>query len=131
MTLDIRGSLKNTKLSSNKYFVIEELISNSIDAFLIRRNQDPSKMDLKVTVSIDLFKTGFLDDQIDLRISCTDNGCGLGDDQTDAFITKDTSYKDDLSIVGIGKCKGAGRIQFFHSFEKIGVRSTYAEDARI
>jgi hypothetical protein len=31
MTLDIRGSLKNTKLSSNKYVVIEELISNAID----------------------------------------------------------------------------------------------------
>lgn len=131
MTLDIRGSLKNTKLSSNKYVVVEELISNSIDAFLIRRNQDPSKTDLKVTVSIDLFKTGLLDDQIDLLISCTDNGCGLGDEQTDAFITKDTSYKDDLSIAGIGKCKGAGRIQFFHSFEKVSIRSTYRDDDRI
>lgn len=128
MTLDIRGSLKNTKISSNKYVVVEELISNSIDSFLIRRSQDPSTMDLKVTVSIRLFTTGLLDDQLDIAISCTDNGCGLGDDQTDAFLTKDTSYKDDLLIAGIGKCKGAGRIQFFHSFEEVGIRSTYRVD---
>ncbi len=128
MTLDIRGSLKNTKASSNKYVVIEELISNSIDSFLIRRNQDSSKMDLEVTVSISLFASGLLGDEFDIAISCTDNGCGLGDEQTDAFITKDTSYKDDLSIAGIGKCKGAGRIQFFHSFEKFGIRSTYREN---
>ncbi|WP_404979930.1 transposase [Bradyrhizobium sp. Arg816] len=31
-----------------------------------------------------------------------------------AFLTKDTSYKDELPIFGIGQCKGAGRIQFFH-----------------
>jgi hypothetical protein len=131
MTLDIRGSLKNTKLSSSKYVVIEELISNSIDSFLIRRNQDPAKLDLKITVSIDLFQTDLLDDRLDVRISCTDNGCGLGDEQTDAFLTKDTSYKDDLSIAGIGKCKGAGRIQFFHSFEKVGIRSTYRQGDRV
>lgn len=131
MTLDIRGSLKNTKLSSNKYVVIEELISNSIDSFLIRRNTAPSKLDLKVTVSIELYQTDLLDDRLDVRISCTDNGCGLGDAQTDAFLTKDTSYKDDLSIAGIGKCKGAGRIQFFHSFEKVGIRSTYRHGDRI
>ncbi|MEO6217583.1 MAG: hypothetical protein ABIO86_16260 [Sphingomonas sp.] len=127
MTLDIRGSLKNTKVSSNKYVVIEEMISNSIDSFLIRRHQDSSKADLEVTISISLFSSDLLGDQLDITLSCTDNGCGLGDAQTDAFLTKDTSYKDDLSIAGIGKCKGAGRIQFFHGFEKVGVRSTYLD----
>jgi hypothetical protein len=43
----------------------------------------------------------------------------------DAFVTKDTSYKDDLSIAGIGKCKGAGRIQYFHHFEGVGIGSAY------
>lgn len=32
MTLDIRGSIKNTKLSLNQYVVFEELIANAIDA---------------------------------------------------------------------------------------------------
>lgn len=41
MTLDIRGSLKNTKISSDGYVVLGELISNSIDAFLIRQHDDP------------------------------------------------------------------------------------------
>lgn len=125
MTLDIRGSLKNTKISLNRYVVVEELISNSIDSFLIRRHRDSSALDLKVAISIRLFTSGLFGDQLDLSISCTDNGCGLGDEQTDAFLTKDTSYKDDLSIIGIGKCKGTGRIQFFHNFEKVGIRSTY------
>lgn len=131
MTLDVRGSLKNTKISSNKYVVIEELISNSIDSFLIRRDEDPSKIDLRVAVSIRLFDSSLLGDQLDISISCTDNGCGLGEEQTDAFLTKDTSYKDDLSIAGIGKCKGAGRIQFFHSFEKFGLRSTYRDNEQV
>jgi len=131
MTLDIRGSLKNTKISSNKYVVIEELISNSIDSFLIRRSQDPSDMDLQVAISIELLPANLLADELDVSISCTDNGCGLGDVQTNAFLTKDTSYKDDLSIAGIGQCKGAGRIQFFHHFGRVGVRSTYRSDGRV
>lgn len=131
MTLDIRGSLKNTKISSNKYVVIEDLISNSIDSFLIRRHQDPSDMNLRIAVSIDLFAADLLGDQLDVSISCIDNGCGLGDEETDAFLTKETSYKDDLSIAGIGKCKGSGRIQFFHHFGRVGVRSTYRRDGRV
>lgn len=55
----------------------------------------------------------------------------MGDEQTNAFITKDTSYKDDLDITGIGKCKGLGRIQFFHHFSRVGIRSTYLEGGRV
>lgn len=127
MTLDIRGSLKNTKLSSNRYVVVEEMISNSIDAFLIRRHRDPADVGLKITLSVELFAAGLFKEQIDISISCTDNGCGLDDEQTNAFLTKDTSYKDDLAIAGIGKCKGSGRIQFFHHFDRVGIRSTYRD----
>src|SRR5689334_10627846 len=98
MTLDIRGSLKNTKISSNPYVVLEELISNSIDAFLIRQDQDPAERSLDVKIVVQLHASGLLGDGLDLSLSCADNGCGLGDEQTEAFLTKDTSYKDDLSI---------------------------------
>lgn len=125
MTLDIRGSLKNTKMSSNRYVVLEELISNSIDSFLIRQHDDSVKRSLDVKIIAEIRSSQLLDDVQDLTISCIDNGCGLGDDQTEAFLTKDTSYKDDLPIAGIGKCKGAGRIQFFHHFKSVGIRSTY------
>lgn len=70
-------------------------------------------------------------DQSDIAITCSDNGCGFGDDQTHAFLTKDTSYKDDLSIAGIGKCKGSGRIQYFHHFERVGIRSTFRNDTGV
>ena len=36
MTLDIRGSKKNTRISDNRSVVFEELMSNAIDSYLIR-----------------------------------------------------------------------------------------------
>jgi hypothetical protein len=125
MTLDIRGGLKNTKLSSNQYVVFEELISNSIDSFLIRRQADASALNMLVEIKVDFTRAEILEGREFMTVSCTDNGCGLGDDQLKAFLTKDTSYKDDLLIVGIGKCKGAGRLQFFHHFSALSIDSSY------
>lgn len=127
MTLDIRGSLKSTKLSRNPYVVFEELISNAIDSFLIRKNNDLTAKNLRIDIVVNFFPGDLIDGLEDMLISCKDNGCGLGDEQLNAFITKDTSYKDDLPIPGIGKCKGAGRIQFFHHFSILSLNSTYRE----
>lgn len=131
MTLDIRGSLKNTKISANRYVVFEEMISNAIDAFLIRQDEDPSDIGLRIKIAVRLFATDLMGEEIDVAVSCTDNGCGLGEKQIDAFLTKDTSYKDDLAIAGIGKCKGAGRIQYFHHFARVGIASTYRTTAGV
>jgi hypothetical protein len=124
MTLDIRGSIKNTKLSSNPYVVFEELISNSIDSYLIRKHSEQCVESLQVAITVDLL-SDLIGGTESVSVSCTDNGCGFGEDQLKAFLTKDTSYKDDLSISGIGKCKGAGRIQFFHHFSSLSIDSTY------
>ena len=128
MTLDIRGSIKNTKLSSNRYVVFEELISNAIDAFLIRKNDDPSTPDMRIKIEVNFSPADLLEEREDMAVLCKDNGCGFGDDKLQAFLTKDTSYKDDLSISGIGKCKGAGRIQFFHHFSKLLIDSTFRQN---
>lgn len=125
MTLDIRGGLKSTKLSRNPYVVFEELISNAIDSFLIRKSSDATANNLQIDITVDFFSADLIDGLDDMSISCKDNGCGLGDEQLDAFLTKDTSYKDDLPIPGIGKCMGAGRIQFFHHFSALALDSTY------
>ena len=125
MTLDIRGSLKNTRINHNYYAVVDELFSNAIDSYLIRKDKYPSAEGLKINVFIEFFAKDLEDRQFDLKIICTDNGAGLGDDQTKAFVTKDTSYKDDLKISGIGKCKGSGRIQFFHYFSNLKIDSVY------
>lgn len=124
MTLDIRGSIKNTKLSSNPYVVFEELISNSIDAYLIRKNEESTVPRLLIQIEVNFSPLDMLEDMEEMEVLCRDNGCGLGEDQLKAFLTKDTSYKDDLSIFGIGKCKGSGRIQFFHHFSNIWIDST-------
>src|SRR4051812_39521266 len=75
MTLDIRGSLKNTKLSSNRYVVFEELISNAIDSYLIRKHDDPSAPSLRIGVEVEFSAANLLEDQEAMAISCTDNGC--------------------------------------------------------
>ncbi len=56
MTLDIRGSLKNTRISTNPLIVIDELLANSIDAFLIRQSSagDASKLLVKLSVKAEL-----------------------------------------------------------------------------
>lgn len=128
MTLDIRGSSKTTKLSSNAYVVFEELISNAIDSYLIRKHSEPDAPPLRVTVKVDFAAADMLGDREVMSVTCMDNGCGLGDDQLKAFLTKDTSYKDDLSIFGIGKCKGSGRIQYFLHFAEVAIESTYRKD---
>ena len=131
MTLDIRGSLKNTRKSKNALVVIDELLANSIDAFLIRRSQEDGELALNVGLEITATKSDLLGEEFDLEIVCRDNGCGLGTDQLKAFLTKDTSYKDDLNIPGIGNCKGSGRVQYYHHFSKVSVSSVYADEGKL
>nr|WP_321454613.1 hypothetical protein [uncultured Cohaesibacter sp.] len=128
MTLDIRGSLKNTRRSKNPLTVIDELLANSIDAFLIRQASTDKDLSLDVKLNVNATSANLLDDEYELEIECIDNGCGLGPDQRKAFLTKDTSYKDDLNIPGIGNCKGSGRVQFFHHFSKVSVSSVYESE---
>ncbi|MCJ7874717.1 hypothetical protein [Phaeobacter sp. J2-8] len=131
MTLDIRGSLKNTRISKNPLVVVDELLANSIDAFLIRKRDEADAVALEVTLKVKATKADLLGEVYDLEITCEDNGCGVGPEQRKAFLTKDTSYKDDLNIPGIGKCKGTGRVQFFHHFTAVSLSSIYREGDRL
>ncbi|WP_436399417.1 hypothetical protein [Roseobacter sp. S98] len=126
LTLDIRGSLKNTRISKNPLVVVDELLANSIDALLIRQAASTDKPPLQITLAVKAETSNLLGDEYDLEVVCADNGCGLGPEQLQAFLTKDTSYKDDLEIPGIGECKGTGRVQFFHHFTTISISSIYA-----
>lgn len=126
MTLDVRGSLKNTRISQRPLVVIDELVSNAIDSYLIHLNNSPNLSGLNVDLKFEFFKKDLEGEQYDIKLSCTDNGFGLDDPQTKAFVTKDTSYKDDLAIDGIGKCKGSGRIQYLHFFSKLRINSVFS-----
>lgn len=125
MALDIRGSLKNTRISKNPFVVFEELLSNAIDSYLILQHQDPQHRNFSTKFSIQFLPDDLLGEQPYLVVTCEDFGCGMGDQQLDAFVTKDTSYKDDLAIDGIGQCKGAGRIQFFHHFNVVEIDTRF------
>lgn len=129
MTLDVKGGLKNTAISSNQYVVLEELLSNAIDSYLIRRKSERNTPDFSASLILNFFSSSLIDNnEYDLAVSCIDNGAGFGDEQVKAFVTKDSTYKDYLKIQGIGKCKGAGRIQYFHYFRTLKIDSTYTED---
>lgn len=130
MALDIRGSRKNTKINKNIHVFVDELISNSIDSYLIRKNREPSLPGLIIDLTITFhdYKTQLFEgSKTDIEVTCTDNGDGFADQQVKAFITKDTTYKDDLSIAGIDQCKGSGRIQFLHYFRHISIDSVFLD----
>lgn len=65
MTLDIRGSLKNTRKSKNALVVVDELIANSIDAFLIRRATTQGDLNLEIKFSVQAKRIDLLGHEYD------------------------------------------------------------------
>lgn len=131
MTLDIRGGLKNTAKNQNHYVALEELLSNAIDSYLIRRSMEEDVPPFLVEIEVAISTIDMFDNQFNIDISFCDNGAGFGNEQVKAFITKDSTYKDNLQIQGIGKCKGSGRIQYFHHFKELLIESTFRLDKQI
>ncbi len=130
MALDIRGSRKITRINKDIFSCVDELISNSIDSYLIRKSRERALPGLKIDLEIIFndYKTELFEGPItNVAINCTDNGDGFAASQVKAFITAGTTYKDDLSIAGIDQCKGAGRIQFLHYFRHIQIDSVFVE----
>lgn len=129
MALDVPGSLKKVKLNANIYTFVDELFANAIDSFLIRKQILQDVTDLKINFFCEITDVDLIGMQKDLTVRCSDNGIGLGKEQTKAFVTKDTSYKDYLKIQGIGECKGSGRIQYLLYFSHMNIRSIYRSGA--
>ncbi|RQO61890.1 hypothetical protein DBR47_07155 [Paucibacter sp. KBW04] len=131
MALDVPGGRKNTAVNHSDYVVFEEMLSNAIDSYLIRRSRLATAPPFWMSVVVKISQADLFDSKFSVEISCTDNGAGFGDDEVKAFVTKDSTFKDLLQIPGIGKCKGAGRIQFFHHFERMLIDSVFERDEKI
>lgn len=131
MTLDIRGGRKNTAINHSDYVAFEEMLSNAIDSYLIRKNRDSNASSFLMKIDIKIIDADLFGSQFGVEIYCADNGAGFGDDEVKAFVTKDSTYKDQLQIPGIGKCKGAGRIQFFHHFDRLSIDSVIEQSGSI
>lgn len=131
MTLDIRGGRKNTAINHSDYVAFEEMLSNAIDSYLIRKSRVSTAPPLLIKIDIKVIEADLFGAQFGVEICFTDNGAGFGDDEVKAFVTKDSTYKDQLQIPGIGKCKGAGRIQFFHHFDRLSIDSVLESSGKI
>lgn len=131
MTLDIRGGRKNTAINHSDYITFEEMLSNAVDSYLIRKSRISSAPQFLVRICINIIDTDLFGSQFGVEINFTDNGAGFGDDEVKAFVTKDSTYKDQLQIPGIGKCKGAGRIQFFHHFDRLSIDSVFERSGKV
>ena len=99
MTLDIRGSLKNTRISKNPLIVIDELLANSIDAFLIRQSGAEGASQLLVNLKVNATKVNLLGDVFDVEIVCEDNGCGLGPQVVSRHNSKEVFKRKAKSIL--------------------------------
>ena len=129
MTLDIRGSKKTTRMSDNRFVVFEELTSNAIDSYLIRKAANKDIPPLKIRFEVDLYSADLVEhDKVSVKVTCVDNGAGFGDSQVKAFVTKDSTFKDDLRIKGIAKCFGSGRVQYFHFLDNLKIESFFDQE---
>lgn len=128
--LDVNGSLKTTKIKQSHYVIIEEMLANAIDSYLLRKNSDQSAESLSVSIKVDMKPFSLLEEEIVGSISCEDNGAGFPDKQIKAFVTKDTTFKDNVKIDGLAECRGSGRVQYFHYFKDINIESKFLEDGK-
>lgn len=130
MTLDIHGGRKNTAINHGEYVAFEEMLSNAIDSYLIRKSRVLVAPSFMVTIDIKVVQVDLFGAKFGVEIDFSDNGAGFADDEVKAFVTKDSTYKDQLQIPGLGKCKGAGRIQFFHHFDRLSIDSVFDMSGR-
>lgn len=117
--LNIVGSLKIIKKHKEPFGPIKELLSNAIEACLIKKEKSALAA---ISVSILTKKT---DDNLLSEIEIIDNGIGFNPEQWESFCCLGTTAKAEY------KCKGAGRIQYWHYFNSVTIESTYAIDENL
>ncbi len=114
--LNIVGSLKIIKKNKHPFGVIKELLSNAIEACLIKK--DEFGLDEGISINI---KTNCNENNNLIGIEITDNGIGFNPKQWESFCCLGTTNKSRF------KCKGAGRIQFWHYFNDVKISTIYID----
>ena len=114
--LNIVGSLKLIKKHKDPFGLVKELLSNAIEACLIKK--DESKLD-KISISI-ITKRDANENLSEIEI--IDNGIGFNQKQWESFCCLGSTTKSEY------KCKGAGRIQYWHHFNSVCIESSYLEN---
>ena len=107
--LNIVGSLKIIKKHKEPFGLIKELLSNAIEACLIKKEESDLA---SISVSILTKKTH---DNLLSEIEIVDNGIGFNPKQWESFCCLGTTTKAEY------KCKGAGRIQYWHYFNSVTI----------
>lgn len=98
--------------------VLKEAISNAIESIEIRRKADNINLEGVISIKLILRKTLLEDDYICEQVSISDNGIGFTEDNVKRFF----SLADPSKNLGN---KGTGKIQFFHRFKTLTIKSVY------
>ncbi len=118
MAFNVDGALANYVKNKDKFACLKELLSNAIESCMIRKDAENSFSNFEVVIDT----TNNKKDSRCETITVSDNGIGFNTHEWKEFCTIFTTNKR------IYKCKGSGRIQFWHYFSKVKVNSIFNEN---
>lgn len=119
MKFDVAGRIRNMRLPDGKAAIlcsVYEAVSNSVHAIEDRFGVENASKHGKIVVEIKN-KGGAID-----SIIVTDNGVGLGLEQSEAFETCDSLHKEQRGG------KGVGRLIWVRVFSKITVHTSFLQN---
>jgi hypothetical protein len=131
LNTSLKGRLRNTNLPlTNVLYPLFEAVVNSIHSIdsLLKQGKILSTMDASITIRI--LRSSQVSAYSDVKpdiigFEVLDNGVGFNSDNFASFQTLDSEYKIDLG------CRGVGRLLWLKAFNKVSVKSSYEENAKI
>ncbi len=117
MTFNIVGALENQRMNRDQFICIKELLSNSIESCMLRKEKDSSFRDFEIKISTTHDEKNHCQ-----TITVLDNGIGFSQDEWREFCIPYTTNKK------LFKCKGTGRIQFWHYFATVKIKSVFKRE---
>lgn len=131
LTTSLRGRVNNTSLpKSHSLLPLLEAVVNGLQAIDARYGSDVEGGRLNVRIVrdpqevLDLSSSGAGRAPLSPIVGFVveDNGIGFTPENVESFETLDTDYKAELG------CRGVGRLLWLKAFDKVAVRSAYADN---
>lgn len=126
MKIDVIGRIKNVNLPFSKsLFPLFEAVVNSINTI-----EEVDNRNGEISIMIERDKSQEILDNSDYEqypiksFKIADNGIGFDENNYNAFLTADTTYKAEKGA------KGVGRFVWLKAFKKVSIESNYSQDSK-